>query len=199
MRKELFTWIFVLLLMPFVQAGCQTDAKANSAAVEHGASDIFVSESVVRFAEQMGFKYVEVLEKAKKGDRKAIRDFLEFHGTTDGMDAINHAVTCLELIPVAGDENMALTCKYVKPKLNQVLLERFTLAQGRTHNEDLRKPMAEWAPMTWAAINNLPIPGLCDMKSEVKMEKPNQPKAAEVPVDKATEGGTDVAPKSGGQ
>jgi hypothetical protein len=54
------------------------------------------------------------------------------------------------------------------------------LAQGRTTNESLRAALSTWAPMTWASLNNLPIPGECDMKSE-EMQKPGMIKPGQAP------------------
>jgi hypothetical protein len=120
-------------------------------------NEVTVAPSLVKFAGQMGFKYQEVLAKAKKGDIESIKQLMEFHGTADGTDGLNHAQTCLELIPSATDIKVALACQNLKPKLKELLLERFALAQGRTKNTDLQKPMKEWAPSTWASINNQPI------------------------------------------
>jgi hypothetical protein len=120
-------------------------------------NEVTVAPSLVKFAGQMGFKYQEVLAKAKKGDIESIKQLMEFHGTADGTDGLNHAQTCLELIPSATDIKVALACQNLKPKLKELLVERFALAQGRTKNTNLQKPMKEWAPSTWASINNQPI------------------------------------------
>jgi hypothetical protein len=152
-----------------------------------------VSDNVVQLAKQLEFKYMDNLKKAENGDQDAFKELLQFHVMTDGVDGLNHAVTCLELINIANDENSALAIRLLKPKLKTLLLERYQLAQGRTQQEALRKPIADWAPMTWAALNNLPIPGLCDMTKETPMTKPGN-KAAPKPANATTDNPA-VAPR----
>lgn len=164
MKHKLLVLLLVLGFAPIVRVSCQTQAKTDD--LSYKASEITVSESLLRFSDLMKFKYMDVLKTAEAGDVASIKSLLEFHGTTDGKDALNHAVTCLELIPVAGDENYAYAVKNVKPKLKTLLLERFALAQGRTQKTGLQKPMKDWAPMTWASLNDLPIPGACDISTE---------------------------------
>ena len=151
MKNSMLFCVLVCLLLPMVHVSCQSDTRSMQ------NNEVTVAPSLVKFAGQMGFKYQEVLAKAKKGDIESIKQLMEFHGTADGTDGLNHAQTCLELIPSATDIKVALACQNLKPKLKELLLERFALAQGRTKNTDLQKPMKEWAPSTWAAINNQPI------------------------------------------
>jgi hypothetical protein len=184
MKRTMYIWLLALVIVPFINAGCQNDAKnTTSTAAFVDAGGVSVAESLLHFADLMGFKYMETLEKSKQGDRKAIQQFMDFHGTADGVDGLNHAVASLELIPVTGDENMAYSLKYAKPKLKKLLIERLTLAQGRTTKENLREPLAKMFPMTWAALNDQPIPGACDMNNEQPMAKPGQaaPAATETP------------------
>jgi hypothetical protein len=151
MKNSMLCCIMVCFMFPMVNGSCQNDAKSVR------NNEVTVAPTLVKFATQMGFKYEPTLEKAKKGDLNAIKDMMEFHGTTDGTDALNHAQTCLELIPVATDDRIGLACQNLKPKLKTLLLERFTLAQGRTKNTELQKPLKDWAPGTWAVLNNLPF------------------------------------------
>lgn len=118
---------------------------------------VTVAPSLLKFANLMGFKYLDILERSKKGEINAIVELMEFHGATDGKDAINHALACLEMMPVATDIRCALSYQNMKDVLKKLLLERFEIAQGKTEIEALRRPMKEWAPMSWAALNNLPI------------------------------------------
>lgn len=160
MKKELFLGVFALLVVPFLNAGCQNTASAEK--------DVTVSPNVLKTAEWAGFKYMDVLKQAKTRDMKAIGQFLDFHGTVDGVDALDHAVTCLELIPVAGDFEVATAIQRGKPKLREVLLERLVLAQGRTKKTELQQPLAQWAPDVWAALNGQPLPNV----PEASLTKP---------------------------
>lgn len=169
MKNNLFVCVFALIMMATVHANGQNEAKNDG--LSYKGSDIVVAESLLKFSEQMKFKYMDVLQKAIAGDRTSIKALLEYHGTTDGKDAINHAVTCLELILVANDENYAYAAKYLKPNLKKLLLDRFVIAQGRTQKTGLLKPMKDWAPMTWASLNGLPIPGECSMGDEYQQNE----------------------------
>jgi len=115
--------------------------------------DIDISSDVLKTAEWAAFKYMEKLDLAQTGDQKAIKEFLEFSAVVDGKEAIQHAVTCIELIPFTTDEKMGAVIYILKPKLREALLERFQLAQGRTKKEEMRKPLQEWAPLTWKGLN----------------------------------------------
>jgi hypothetical protein len=115
--------------------------------------DVEVFQSVVKLADQLGYKYSDMLSKAKTGDAAAIFQMLDFHRIVEGKDALNHAVTCLEILPLAGDDAFASAVTMCKPKLVQVLLERIMLAQGRSKKTFLRQGMGAWAPTTWAILN----------------------------------------------
>lgn len=131
--------VFIFPFMLQAQAGKQADVEIFS--------------DVLKTAEWASFKYMANIELAKKGDQKALKDLFEFSGTVDGVEALQHATTCIELISLAGDEKMGAVIYILKPKLKTVLLERFQLAIGRTKKEELRKPLQEWAPLTWKALN----------------------------------------------
>lgn len=157
MKNMLSLGLFLLFSIPFVQVGCQNTPPSGS-----HSGDVEVSPEALKTAEWAGFKYQSVLEKAKGGDLKAIREFYEFSGVVDGSDALGHAVSCLELIAVAGDFEVARALQGSNPKLLALLKDRLTLAQGRTKKTALQKPLAEWAPDVWAALNGKPLPVIPD-------------------------------------
>lgn len=115
--------------------------------------DVTVFEPVLATAKWANFKYEEHLLDAKKGDYKATLKLLEFSGTVDGVEALNHSVTLLELLKSGGDIPFAAAVNMSKTTLKKVLLDRLQLAQGRTKKLELQKPMAEWAPTTWDVLN----------------------------------------------
>lgn len=116
-------------------------------------NDIEISSAVLKTAEWAGFPYLATLDKAHGGDIDAIRKLFEFSGTVDGTEALQHAVTCLELSALLVDDRVGWAISRLKPKLKTVLLERFQMAQGRTKKEALRKPIQQWAPGIWKALN----------------------------------------------
>lgn len=157
MKNVLSFSLFLLLSVPFVQVGCQNTPPSGS-----HSGDIEVSAAALKTAEWAGFKYESVLEQAKTGDHKAIREFFEFNSAVDGSDELGHAVSCLELIAVAGDFEVARVLQTAKPNLRALVKERLVLAQGRTKKTELQKPLAEWAPDVWAALNGKPLPVIPD-------------------------------------
>ena len=142
-------------------------------------TDIFVSQSVLSTAQWAGFKYREQLDLARQGDMRAIEEILNFNGTVDGREGLDHAVTCLELLPYASDLVFAGALNKGKPALRKLMLERLTLAQGRTKTESLRKPLAEWAPLTWAVLNGQPFEPSDTSTDECMMSRPRQQKEQE--------------------
>jgi hypothetical protein len=153
----------LLLLSAFALSATLAFGQKNAA-----TNDIKVSEKVLKTAEWAKFKYMDELALAQSGDLAAIKRMLEFSKMVDGGETIDHALTCLELIPVAGDDNFAAVIAGLSPKLKEVLLKRFNFAQGRSEKETLRLPMTVWAPNTWGALNGLsPQP-----KSEVLLNNP---------------------------
>jgi hypothetical protein len=156
---------------------------------------VFVSDNVLKTAKWAKYPYDQTMRQAEACDLKSIESFLAFHGTVDGRDALDHATTCLELIPGATDDCFALAISRLKPKLKSVLLERLTLAQGQTSVEALHKPMAEWAPYSWAALNNRPIPEAKDLKifncmqDKTKSNEPLGPTAPSPAAVQPSEGG----------
>lgn len=150
MNNKIFSFLIALLVAGSFQA-CAQNASKDSA-------DIAVSEGVLKLAEWAKFDYMGQLSKAKTGDTEAIKALIGFHSIADGVDGLNHAVTCLELIPVAGDAVFASAAPVFKPGLKKLLLERLMLAQARTRKEELRKSMTDWAPITYAVLTDQPIP-----------------------------------------
>ena len=138
-------------------------------------STVTVFQSVLKLADWAGVKYNEELTKAKTGNALAIKQLLEFHATADGVDALNHAVTCLELLAVVPDERFASAVQSCKPQLKQLLLERLILAQGRTKKEHLRKSMTDWAPITYAFLAGKEVPsaGNSQQQNDDSSVKPN--------------------------
>jgi len=142
-------------------------------AQEGAKMDIDISSAVLKTADWAGYKYMENLDLAQSGDQKALRSFFEFSGTVDGTESLQHATTCLELIPFATDEKVGSVISSLKPNLKKILLERLTLAQGRTKKENLRKPLTEWAPNTWKALNGETVTcNSCMMQGGTMMKKP---------------------------
>lgn len=151
MKNEFVGWMLALLILPLVNAGCQNTPGGAS------GGDIEISPAALKTAEWAGFKYKDVLNKAKTGDLEALKQFIDFHSVVDGTDALGHAVTCLELIPVAGDYKFAQAVQASKPKLKELLRDRLTLAQGRTKKTELQQPLEKWAPNVYAALNGKPL------------------------------------------
>lgn len=170
MKNLLLCCFTACLLFPLASVKGQNNPQTAS------VQEVTVAPSLLKFATLMGFKYTEVLDKAKKGDLNSLKSLLEFHGTTDGTDALNHAQTCLELIPVATDGSCASAIQNLKPKLKILLLDRFALAQGRTKNTELQKPIKDWAPETWASLNNLPyVCNTCEESKKMSKEYVKNP------------------------
>lgn len=142
MAKHLIVLLFALFVGPMFNAGCQAPEP-----------EIVVTPSLLKLAETFDFPYMETLEKAKKGDINAIKEFIRFNRIADGADGLDHAVACLELIPIAGDMAFSQGCKSVTPNMRAYLAERLSMAQGRTQKTELQLAMKQWAPLTWEILN----------------------------------------------
>ncbi len=117
-------------------------------------AEVTVFDNVVKSAKEQKFDYVAMLEKARKGDEKAIKEFFDFSRFADGLDGFDHATTCLELMPKANDVNVAKACSGMKPSLKRMLLERLAIAQSRTKKPELQSPPFEQQfPLTFAVLN----------------------------------------------
>jgi hypothetical protein len=155
-----------------------------SAARAQKAAAPQVSEAVLKTAGLVKFPYKETLAKARKGDLMATREFMEFHRVVDGVEAIQHGLTCLELIPHAGDDIVAQALTTARPRMRQVILERLQLAQVRTRQEALKRPMSEWAPQTQTVLSPTPSPDTNsnyspgDKKRPAKTSSEGKPSAA---------------------
>ena len=143
MKKTCLAAIILLLVLP--------------ASVLVAQKNVYQSKDVVKTAEQIKFQYKDVLKKAIGQDQKAIGQLFEFSRILDGQEALEHAVTCLEIIPFVTDKVMALALEQVNPKLRTASLERLVQAQGLTDKAELKKPIQSWAPYTWEALNNRPV------------------------------------------
>jgi hypothetical protein len=141
--KSLFRTLICLCLLSPVMVQAQ----------EVKNEDIQVFPAVVKTAEWANFKYMDVFNKAKSGDPRSIIQFLEFNSVVDGTEGLQHATTCLEMLPLLIDDLVGSGISGMKPKMKSLLLSRLQLAQGRTKKEALLKPIQEWAPFTWKALN----------------------------------------------
>ena len=161
---------FVVALFAFVFTTQSSSAQATNSEV-----DVQVFESVLSTATWANFKYIDHLAMAKRGDIKATFELLRFSGTVDGTAALDHSVTLLELIASAGDQPFGEALNQAKPKLKSVLLDRLQLAQGRTKKEELRKPLAEWAPATWDVLNGKPFVRKLSAEAEQSCLRSHEP------------------------
>lgn len=116
---------------------------------------VFVSDNVLQVAEQARFDYKGTLKKATAKDDKALVELFEFIRLLENAEADEHAMTCLELIPVATDKVFSQAVKSRSTKMKAALLRRITAAQERSQKAELKKPMEEWAPYSWKALNNI--------------------------------------------
>ncbi len=135
------TWFLVALLFTL------------SAAAHAQKKGVFVSDAVVAVAQQMQVDYKGLVRKASAKDAKALQDLFEFTRLLDGAALNDHLQTCLELIPVATDEVYAKALESRSPGLKAYLLKNMENAQERAQKESLKKPIGEWAPYTWEALN----------------------------------------------
>lgn len=126
---------------------------ALSAAAHAQKKGVFVSDAVVAVAQQMQVDYKGLVRKASAKDAKALQELFEFTRLLDGAALNDHLQTCLELIPVATDEVYAKALESRSPGLRSYLLKNMAAAQERAQKEPLKKPIGEWAPYTWEALN----------------------------------------------
>ncbi|MDX1911188.1 MAG: hypothetical protein SFV22_06875 [Saprospiraceae bacterium] len=136
-----------------------------------------VFPKVLKTAEWAKFDYMKNVDMAQRGDYHAMKNLLDFSGTVDGVEAIQHATTCLELILEVSDETFASAVSVTQPKLKKILLDRLVLAQGRTKKTDLQKPIQEWAPLTWDALNGKMVVSCMKPSSELSEEEMNEKRA----------------------
>ncbi|MBK9337697.1 MAG: hypothetical protein IPM98_14485 [Lewinellaceae bacterium] len=115
---------------------------------------VYISENVLKVADQLKLDYKGMVKKAASKDTKALRDILEFGRILEKWEVAEHAVTCLELIPPATDEVYAKVVEACDNKFKTTMRIWITSAQEHTQKEHLKKPLSEWAPYTWEALNN---------------------------------------------
>lgn len=144
---------FVLLFLAFSSTG-------------YSQNNVFISKDVLKTAEWADIKYKDLVKKASAGNKSSITTLFDFHRFVDGVEGLDHGVTCLELIPLAGDKAVAQSIYILKPKLKKVVLDRLILAQGRTQKVELREALSKWAPMTWEVVNGRPLPAAASGESE---------------------------------
>ncbi len=118
---------------------------------------VYMSDAVISTADQIDFAYKSTVKKAAGKDAQAIVKLMEFSRILDGAEAVEHARTMLEIIPVATDKTVAVAIQYLSPKLKKVTLDRMQSAQKKTAIEALKKPIKNWAPLTWETLNNRPL------------------------------------------
>jgi hypothetical protein len=173
MKKTALFGILALLALPFAQVNCQTSLESP------GTVETF--PNVLKTAEWASFDYKGILNMALTGDPVSIQKFIKFHATVDGVEGINHGVTCLEMVPLVGDEAFAGACQDLNPRLLKLALDRFMLAQGKTKKEELRQSMTNWAPMTWSVFNGKGLPASANtFNQEIPEEKKKDANAADV-------------------
>lgn len=135
--------------------GDGTNAPSTTAAV---GSDAPITPDLIRLSEFIKMDYKATLANCKKGDKTALLEFFDFHRIVEEKSAVEHSLVCLDMIAASDDGVVAEVCSSLKPKLKTLVLERLTAAQPKSSKPALQKNMSEWAPKTWAALNNLPIP-----------------------------------------
>lgn len=142
MKKVLFKILILVLIIPAVQISAQK---------------VYISKDVAHTAGQIKFEYKDVVKKAQNKNGEAVAQLFEFSRILDGNEISEHAVTCLEVIALAGDEVSARAIQKLNSKLKKVSKDRLVSAQSRTEKEELKKPIKKWAPYTWEALNDRPV------------------------------------------
>lgn len=156
-----------------------------SASAVFGQGKVYVSKNVLKTAEWADFKYNDVLKKSLTGDQTSIMSFVKFHAVVDGVEGVEHGVSCLEMIPLVGDQTFGSSILLSKPKLKTLLRDRLVLAQMKTQKAELKKPIESWAPITWAIMNGLPMPE-SEIQKAQKAHKEKHAGAGDGPMNNAT-------------
>jgi len=169
MKKRLLgSALFILLLG--ATTGCSQDTPASKndpkntgttaapAAAPTSGDDAPITPELLRLSEFVKMDYAATLSKCKKGYKTALLEFFDFHRIVEEKSAVEHSLVCLDMIAASDDADVSEVCSSLKPKLKTLVLERLVAAQPKAAKPALQKPMSEWAPKTWAALNNLPIP-----------------------------------------
>lgn len=161
MKKRLLGGVLFALLLG-ATTGCSQDAPnkqngtstSETPAAPAQGSDAAITPELIRLAEFAKMDYKATLAKCKKGDQQAIMEFFDFYRIVENKSAIEHSLVCLDMIATSGDGNVAEVCKGLKEKLKVMVREQLVAAQPKSANPALQKSMSEWAPKTWAALNN---------------------------------------------
>ncbi|GAB4494449.1 MAG: hypothetical protein OHK0019_20810 [Saprospiraceae bacterium] len=114
--------------------------------------EVEIFQNVSKTADLVNIKYKDLVAKAKSGDVGSMHKLLDFHRIVDGVDGLNHAVTCLEMLPLMGDASFASAVSLCQPKLKKLIVDRLILAQGRTKKTFLRQSLTNIAPLTWQQL-----------------------------------------------
>ncbi len=165
---------------------------------------VFVSDAVVSVAQQAKVDYKGLVRKASAKDTKALADLFEFTRIVEGAALTDHVRTCLELIPLVGDEAYAKTLESRSAGLKAYLLKHMEAAQQKAQKEALKKPIGEWAPYTWEALNGREVnlapkaaagqpspataPDAAQLKSANDQQAPAQPGTLTPPAPDASKG-----------
>lgn len=172
-------WAFIALFM--CAPALLFAQKSNKPAKKEAAMPpVAISQEVLNTAEWAKFDYTEKVKKAHSGDVLALKSLFEFNKSLEGKEAVLHGVTCLELIPFLPGDQVGAMIGGLKPKLKPVLLERLQQAQTKTQKENLQKPMSEWAPLVWKALNGERVVCTSCMHLQGDMSAPPQ-KAGQKP------------------
>ena len=208
MKKGLLGGALLTLLLG-ATTGCSQDNPANqnekstpatTAAVAAG-SEAPITPELIRLSEFIKLDYKTTLANCKKGDQQAILEFLDFHRIVEEKSAVEHSLVCLDMIAAAGDDNVVNVCVGLKEKLKVLIRERLVAAQAKSTNPQLQKSMSEWAPKTWAALNNqvLADPAREAAEQQARLHgKPGAQSADQMEAQKAAKAGrVEAAPKPG--
>jgi hypothetical protein len=179
-KRSLFLLLSLGFFAQIAEVGCQNPNKVE------------VSNSVVDQAAVFNIDYGKALDEAKTGRIEPVMKFINIHKYVDGVSGLEHGLACIELIPLIGDGNFAQACSMVKPGMRKLLVERLPLSQARSKNTALHAPLKDWAPLTWATINEQPIPAQKDSNGN-DITKPNPTPSEETP------GGLESSKKTGSQ
>jgi len=114
--------------------------------------EVEIFQNVSKTADLVNIKYKDLVANAQSGDAGSMHKLLDFHRIVDGADGLNHAVTCLEILPLMGDASFASAVALCQPKLKKLILDRLVLAQGRTKKTFLRQSLTNIAPLTWEQL-----------------------------------------------
>jgi len=136
------TWCFLIALLGVVGTG-----------FSQSKGGVFVSDAVQPVAQQMKVDYKGLVRKASAKDTKALNELFEFTRMLDGNALSDHMITCLELIPVVTDAVYAKALESRSAGLKAYMLSFMEIAQQKTQKQHLKKPIKEWAPYTWDALN----------------------------------------------